>query len=263
MKNAAIITGLEDWKNIFNDDKHWKPGRSAYSLAEFMLKRNGIETIREILSACDLPNFQIANCYVETSVKFDKYPRPSQRDMVLTGTIDSSENKSEKVFITVEAKVDEEFGGGKIRQVINRQKAAAIDKQKRVRAEDLFDLIPNPQQEDGDLKYQLFHATAATLHKGLGEYGDDFQKSIMLVLVFKTSGYNTADAKNIDYDPHKGKKNFNDFVKFVEAITDHEDIRKFTKEIPVGKDSVKFLGEYTNNDSNKVTFIYAEIDFSK
>ncbi len=244
MKKTAIITNIEEWKNAFNDDRHWKPGRSAYSLAEFMLskQRNGDQVIKEILDACTFHNFQKTNCYVETSVKFDKYPRPSQRDMVLIGTV----NKSEKLFITVEAKVDEEFGGGKIKEAIERQKGNR--NQNGNRAEELFKLIPNPKPEDYNLKYQLFHATAATLTKGLGDYGEDFQHSIMLVLVFKTSGYTEGN-----YDDKIGEKNRQDFINFMTAIGANKKAEMILRN--------DLCIRTWNIPEKKITFIYSEIDF--
>ena len=47
VKNKEI-SSLKDWENAFNGGKLWKKGRSAYSLADFMLNRNGIKTITEI-----------------------------------------------------------------------------------------------------------------------------------------------------------------------------------------------------------------------
>ena len=43
VKNKEI-SSLKDWENAFNGGKLWKKGRSAYSLADFMLNRNGIKT---------------------------------------------------------------------------------------------------------------------------------------------------------------------------------------------------------------------------
>ena len=51
VKNKEI-SSLKDWENAFNGGKLWKKGRSAYSLADFMLNRNGIKTITEILDRC-------------------------------------------------------------------------------------------------------------------------------------------------------------------------------------------------------------------
>ena len=56
-----------------------------------------------------------------------------------------------------------------------------------------------------------FHATTATIEKGT--YGKNFQISIMLILVFKTKGYD-----DMDYNDIKGQKNYKDFMKFMYAI---------------------------------------------
>lgn len=78
VKNKEI-SSLKDWENAFNGGKLWKKGRSAYSLADFMLNRNGIKTITEILDRCGFCGIQFLSCDVEASVKFDEYSRTSQR----------------------------------------------------------------------------------------------------------------------------------------------------------------------------------------
>ena len=69
--------------------------------------------------------------------------------------------------------------------------------------------IPHFKESDKKLRYQLLHATAATIEKG--SYGKAFQKSIMLTLVFKTKGY----GKDVDYDRNKGDRNFETLKTFV------------------------------------------------
>ena len=58
----------------------------------------------------------------------------------------------------------------------------------------------------------MFHATAATIEKG--DYGQNFQISIMLVLVFKTKGYGNG----VVYNEEKSQKNFSDFKDYMQAI---------------------------------------------
>ena len=68
VKNKEI-SSLKDWENAFNGGKLWKKGRSAYLLADFMLNRNGIKTITEILDRCGFCGIQFLSCDVEASVK--------------------------------------------------------------------------------------------------------------------------------------------------------------------------------------------------
>lgn len=228
VKNKEI-SSLKDWENAFNGGKLWKKGRSAYSLADFMLNRNGIKTITEILDRCGFCGIQFLSCDVEASVKFDEYSRTSQRDMILIGELENRE----KVFITVEAKVDESFGG-----TIGCSK---ID-QKSNRVEGLINkFILHFKESDKKLRYQLLHATAATIEKG--SYGKAFQKSIMLTLVFKTKGY----GKDVDYDRNKGDRNFEDFCDFMQAIGANRE----------GQSNVWNL----NFKGQEITFIYADIEF--
>lgn len=55
VRNKEVST-LKDWENAFNDEKHWKEGRSAYSLADFILNRNGLKIIAEKLQQCGIGN---------------------------------------------------------------------------------------------------------------------------------------------------------------------------------------------------------------
>lgn len=177
----------------------------------------------------DSAAYNFLSCDVEASVKFDKYSRTSQRDMILIGELENRE----KVFITVEAKVDESFGG-----TIDCSKTD----QKSNRVEGLIKkFIPHFKESDKKLRYQLLHATAATIEKG--SYGKAFQKSIMLTLVFKTKGY----GKDVDYDRNKGDRNFEDFCDFMQAIGANRE----------GQSNVWNL----NFKGQEITFIYADIEF--
>lgn len=200
VKNKKV-SNIKEWESAFNDKIRWKQGRSAYLLADFVLNRNGLKEIEKILASCGFRVSKFLSCDVEVSVKFDNNPRCSQRDMVLIGELENMD----KIFITIEAKVDEAFGGDTIGNKISSQKSH--------RAEELLNkFIPCYKEQDKKLLYQLFHATSATIEKG--GYGCDFQKSIMLVLVFKAKGF----GKDIDYNEKKGQRNYNDFCNFMQAI---------------------------------------------
>ncbi|WP_455586665.1 DUF6946 family protein [Bacteroides sp.] len=228
VKNTEI-SNFKEWEHAFHDSMHWKEGRSAYSLADFVINRNGIERITEILGRCGYIGLQLLSCDIEIPVKFDDYKRPSQRDMILTGKL-----KNSRVFITVEAKVDENFS-----KIIGN----SIISQSSHRAKELLKkFIPYYKEQDKKLRYQLFHATAATIEKG--DYGQDFQISIMLILVFKTKGY----GNNVDYNERKGQRNYKDFCDYMQAIGAK---RIIDKETDVW--SLNFKGK-------EVVFIYSQIE---
>ena len=228
VRNKEVST-LKDWENAFNDKKHWKEGRSAYSLADFILNRNGLKIIAEKLQQCGIGNIDFLSCDVEASVKFDNYKRKSQRDMVLIGKLENNN----KIFITVEAKVDESFGC----TIENSLKS-----QNTHRAKELLEkFIPHHSEQDKKLRYQLFHAAAATIEKG--DYGQNFQKSIMLVLVFKTTGFENE----VNYNEKKGENNYKEFCRFMQAI---------------GADKKKENDVWTLNfQSKEIAFIYSQIEF--
>ncbi len=249
---------FDEWKNRFGRGQQWREGASACSLARFICKdtkMNGLERLSSILNACGFSEFDTSSCQceVEASVEFDNLGKSSQRDMVLTGAL----GNGEKVFVTIEAKVNEPFEES-ISAVIKKQMNNPGNiKRGNCRAKQL---LSDFGVEDEDLRYQLFHATAATLRHQNIEYEDiNFAHHIMIVLVFKTERRNNST------------QNYKDFIKFVEAINGHKDVNKLTREMPVGKDTVKFLGEYTpevsgrtdEESKKKVTFIYAEIDLPK
>ena len=229
VKNTEI-SSFKEWEHAFHDSIHWKEGRSAYSLADFVINRNGIERITEILGRCGFIGLQLLSCDVETSVKFDDYKRPSQRDMILTGEL----KNSDRVFITVEAKVDESFGKTIGNSIISQSSHRAKELLKK--------FIPYYKDQDKKLRYQLFHATAATIEKG--DYGQNFQISIMLVLVFKTKGYGNG----VDYNEEKSQKNFSDFKHYMQAIG--------AKKIIDKEPYVWSL----NYNGKEVVFIYSQIE---
>lgn len=229
------VSNILEWESAFHDSIHWNEGRSAYSLADFVLNRDGLEKIKAILDDCGFHGLRILSCDVEVPVQFDTYRNCSHRDMVLTGELENFD----KVFISVEAKVDEEFGG-KIKYALKDQNTG--------RAIDLLQkFIPNHKIEDEKLRYQLFHALAATIEKG--NYGKAFQASIMLVLVFKTKGY----GDKIDYEVKKGMRNYNDFVNFMHAI-------HANKKCTINKDLEMWSFTY---EGREIFCMYAQIDHIK
>ena len=104
------VRSIIDWEKIVfkseNKKKHWESGRSDYSLADFILNKNGVELIKsevvEVLKEDVI--FDVA--YPEYEVRFDNFGKGREHDLGIYGETDSGKT----VFIGLEAKVDEAFG---------------------------------------------------------------------------------------------------------------------------------------------------------
>lgn len=224
------ITNLEKWKDAFfsgKKEKHWKEDRSAYSLADFILNKKGINMIKEIVSSIVKEEVNISFIQPEFESRFDKYGHGREHDLAILG----STFAGKKVFIGVESKVDEKFGDtiGKAylrakAKELNGEKTNAPKRIERL-LETSFDTI---KESDFNLRYQLLFSTAGTLC-------EEADIHIFLILVFKTDLYN----------PEIGNKNHKDLIAFLRRINAKE----------------KNKGYYTASINNKeLHIIYKEID---
>ncbi len=224
--NNHTISNLSEWGEIVFTGKkkvHWKKGRSAYSLADFIINENGVSEIKELVSPFINENFNLEKGIPELEVRFDKHGHGREHDLGIWGTTQSGK----RIFIGVEAKVDESFGDT-IASAYHKAKAKELNGEATnapKRIEELltfnFDKI---KESDFQLRYQLLFYTAGTLWI-------DADIHIMLILVFKTD----------DYDSKKGLKNYNDLVNFLK------------------KADAKTLGENTYQLNKELTLIYKEI----
>jgi|TARA_R110002012_G_scaffold321121_3_gene547649 hypothetical protein len=200
------ISNLADWKKfvfIGKKAKDWKEDRSAASLAEFIIKKNGEEKIIELVSAQIEEPFTLEVAYPEFQARFDAHGQGREHDLAIFGKTESGK----KIFIGVEAKVDESFGGT-VASKYHKGKAKELNGENTnlpIRIEELlkfnFKVIT---ASDFNLRYQLLFSTAGTL-------SIDADIHILLFLVFKTEGYN----------PKVAAKNYKDlqaFLKKAEAI---------------------------------------------
>ena len=103
------IATLEDWEAYFKSTRnpeHWKEGRSAYSLADFIINQDGGSHLKSTLSLVLGTRVHLETATPEFEAKFDSYPNPSQLDLGICGcTVEGL-----SLFVGVEAKVDEPFG---------------------------------------------------------------------------------------------------------------------------------------------------------
>lgn len=106
---GQTIETMAEWKRLYDSPrtKHqWKEHRSAYSVAEFILNRNGAEALRARVSDAIGETVQFERNTPEMEVRFDQFGRGRMHDLGISGK--SASGKS--VFVGVEAKVDEPFG---------------------------------------------------------------------------------------------------------------------------------------------------------
>lgn len=204
------ISCLREWESrIFSKPskkRHWKPGRSAYSLADFIMnpKGKGVAHLESRISSILKQSVTLEEATPEYLARFDCYKgNPSNLDLGITGRVGSKSS----LFIGVEAKVDEPFG-----PTVSGRYGAAIklrDSGKSTNADKrIVDLLSHYFSETNDpcsskfasVRYQLLTATAGTV-----AVGKDI--SVFYVLVFKTCMY----------DECKGSANQQDYKKFMQV----------------------------------------------
>jgi hypothetical protein len=197
------IRSLADWKEHFleGDRKyHWQVGRSAQTLAEFVINGNGLSWIREKVSDALQKEFCVDRAVPELEIRFDRYGRGRVHDLGVFGSTDDKK----RVFVGVEAKVDEPFGrtigeeylSAKAKQITGTRTNAPA------RIEHLLALhFSRPTARMFECRYQLLYSTAGTV-------AAECEIPVMLVLVFRTHAY----------DATKAQHNKADYRHFVDAI---------------------------------------------
>lgn len=205
-KNGVIKT-YADWEQVFTTakPKDWEVGRSAQSLAAFMMKKDGFACVKSLVGeAIGKPIDEIEKVTIEGRVAFDNYNHSREHDLAVVARTESNQS----VFIGVEAKVDEPFGS----KTINQYETDALKKNKNTtvpaRIKGLKDYFPKADDDVfQNLQYQLATATAGTLCAKT-DNNSDFDYYVFMVLVFETNLYN----------PKKGNENRKAFESFINAI---------------------------------------------
>ncbi len=193
------ITMLEDWESLI-DRMQWKIGRSAYSIAEFMLNRNGAAHIEERAARALGVPVKIERIVPEYEVRFDEFGRGRMHDLGIFAKTEAGET----VFIGVEAKVDESFGS-MVRDTYLDAKAKQIcgvstnapERMERLLAQ----CFTEPKRAMFDIRYQLLYGTIGTLAAGA-------DRSLFYVIVFRTDLYNET----------KSAENHSDYIHFMNLV---------------------------------------------
>ena len=195
------ITTLEQWSKTVRRS-HWKQGRSAYSLADFIVNRNGAAHLESRISSVLSQPVRLEQGTPEYAARFDRHGGPARLDLGISGRTGSGES----LFVGLEAKVDEPFGsetvGERYQKAIETLKSNPRSKV-AARVKELFSRYFADADEPCESKftgvgYQLLTATA-------GAVAVEADVSVFYVTVFGT----------LDYDEGKGRKNRLDYDNFM------------------------------------------------
>ena len=194
------ISSLDDWAGIYSSPRsahQWKEHRSAFSVAKFILNRNGGDCIRARVSDAIGQQVEFQKAIPEFEVRFDEFGRGRVHDLAMFG----KSNSGRSLFVGVEAKVDEPFGPT-AREAYLAAKAKQIAGES-TKAPDRIEGLLKMHFADTDpgmfdVRYQLLYATAGTLAAGA-------DISLLYVIVFKTPLYSET----------KGAENYRDYVDFL------------------------------------------------
>ena len=208
---GQTISNPVQWRSRIFDgtskEKDWKKGRSAHSLAEFMVNRNGASYLEKRMSVVLSGQVTLEQATPEYLARFDSYPgNPSNLDLGMTGYLKRSSLK-EGLFVGMEAKVDETFGGTVRSRYSSAMKTREAGKNtnapERVKGllSNYFSVEDLPcSSRFAGIRYQLLTGTAGTV-------ATPYDVSVFYILVFRTSLYNER----------KGFKNRQDYEHFVAA----------------------------------------------
>ena len=232
---GKAVNGLGDWKTLISP-KYWKPGRSEYSLAEFIIDRNRADALQERVAAVLGEPVEFEKGVPKYEVSFDEYRNGHVHDLGLFGTV-----SGKRLFVGVDAKVDEPFGN------FVSEEWAAADKVKKGgkitrKPERIRKLCarfgPGVTEGSGDIRYQLLHGVAGTVDA-------DADLFVFYVIVFRTGLY----------DAEKGKQNHEDYRRFVkraggkpiQTVDDSAEAHVLT----VGRKELHIIHEYVDLDRGR------------
>ena len=195
------ITTLEQWSRTVRRS-HWKQGRSAYSLADFIMNRNGAAHLEARIASVLSQPVSLEQGSPEYAARFDRYEGPARLDLGISGRAGSGAT----VFVGLEAKVDEPFGSETVceryRKAIETLKSSPMS-MAAARVRELLSRYFADNDEPcesrfADVGYQLLTATA-------GAVAVEADVSVLYVAIFRT----------LDYDDENGRKNQLDYDNFM------------------------------------------------
>ena len=217
ISKTNIITTVEQWKQFAppkDKEKHWKDGRSAKSLAQFMTDKNQVKKLESILNELGYDTKGIISCTPEANTALPGTGNGRNHDLLMIG----------KDFVAgIEAKVSESFG----KTISKELMGASENKQYRIDtlAKELFECEINA--DSGDLKYQLLTGAYGTLREAKN---NKKSKALFLVIVF-TDGITTKEANAVVAN----NKDFEDFCKYIGLSNNGGTISKLNVALTIKK----------------------------
>ena len=198
-KNNNIITTVEEWYQFAPPKakgKHWKDGRSAKSLAQFMTDKNQVKKLEDILVELKYGTNGVISCTPEANTVLPCKGNGRNHDLLMIG---------EDFVVGIEAKVSEPFGEEISTELIEASdnKKGRIDKL----ANELFGCKINEVKDGLELRYQLLTGVYGTL---LEAENNKKSKALFLVIVF-TDGITREDENAVN-------RNNDDFKNFCQQI---------------------------------------------
>lgn len=198
-KNNNIITTVEEWYQFAPPKakgKHWKDGRSAKSLAQFMTDKNQVKKLEDILVELKYDTNGVISCTPEANTVLPCKGNGRNHDLLMIG---------EDFVVGIEAKVSESFGEEISTELIEASdnKKGRIDKL----ANELFGCKINEIKDGLELRYQLLTGVYGTLREA---ENNKKSKALFLVIVF-TDGITREDENAVN-------RNNDDFKNFCKCI---------------------------------------------
>ena len=198
-KNNNIITTVEEWYQFAPPKakgKHWKDGRSAKSLAQFMTDKNQVKKLEDILVELEYDTNGVISCTPEANTVLPCKGNGRNHDLLMIG---------EDFVVGIEAKVSESFGEEISTELIEASdnKKGRIDKL----ANELFGCKINEVKDGLELRYQLLTGVYGTLREAKK---NKKSKALFLVIVF-TDGITREDENAVN-------RNNDDFKNFCQQI---------------------------------------------
>lgn len=215
LNKNIIINSLDEWKKLCppeGKDRQWQDGRSAKELAKEWINNKG-QYLEILLGAFDEfkgINFEIVSPEFES--KFDEYKgKGRQHDLLILAN-----DNSGQVLISVEAKVDEQFGERikdyylqKITDRINGIPTNAPD-----RIEGLLHSIfgANFDKRVFNLRYQLLHSIAGTVAEAKKR---EVKKAVLVINTFRSKDDNK-------FNHNKHQRNMRDLDEFIKQLSNNK-----------------------------------------
>ena len=171
ISKTNVITTVDQWLQfapLMGKEKHWKDGRSAKSLAQFMTDKTQVKILENVLKELGYDTRGVISCIPEANTVLPGTGNGRNHDLLMIG----------KDFVVgIEAKVSEPFG----KTISKELEGASENKQYRIDtlAKELFGCEVNEDSED--LKYQLLTGVMGTFFEAIKNAKT---KALFLIIVF-------------------------------------------------------------------------------